>query len=76
MEFDPQALSELADPYPIFTDLRENHPVHYSAWGSNSIHGLLRDGSPALAPARPRRTDPNVGRSRMNSRSWRTRSGP
>ena len=31
MEFDPQALSELADPYPIFTDLRENHPVHYSA---------------------------------------------
>ena len=31
MEFDPQALSELADPYPIFEDLRENHPVHYSA---------------------------------------------
>ncbi len=31
MEFDPQALSELPDPYPIFADLRENHPVHYSA---------------------------------------------
>lgn len=30
MEFDPQALSELPDPYPIFADLRENHPVHYS----------------------------------------------
>ncbi len=31
MEFDPQALSELPDPYPIFADLREQHPVHYSA---------------------------------------------
>ena len=30
MKFDPQALSELPDPYPIFADLRENHPVHYS----------------------------------------------
>lgn len=30
MEFDPQALSEKPDPYPIFADLRENHPIHYS----------------------------------------------
>ena len=30
MEFDPQALSELPDPYPIFADLRENHRIHYS----------------------------------------------
>lgn len=30
MEFDPQALSELSDPYPIFAELREKHPVHYS----------------------------------------------
>src|SRR5690606_15071765 len=30
MEFDPQALSELADPYPIFAELRERHPLHYS----------------------------------------------
>lgn len=30
LDFDPQALSELPDPYPIFADLREHHPVHYS----------------------------------------------
>lgn len=30
IEFDPQALSELPDPYPIFARLREAHPVHYS----------------------------------------------
>jgi hypothetical protein len=31
MEFDPQALSAIEDPYPIFRELRENHPVFYSA---------------------------------------------
>ncbi len=31
LAFDPQALSELPDPYPIFASLREDHPVHYSA---------------------------------------------
>lgn len=30
IEFDPQALSELPDPYPTFERLRERHPVHYS----------------------------------------------
>jgi cytochrome P450 len=30
IEFDPQALSELPDPYPTFARLREDHPVHYS----------------------------------------------
>jgi len=30
MDFDPQALSELPDPYPTFAALREHHPVHYS----------------------------------------------
>jgi cytochrome P450 len=30
LEFDPQALSERPDPYPIFAELRENHPIHYS----------------------------------------------
>ncbi len=31
MEFDPQALSAVDDPYPIFDELRENHPVFHSA---------------------------------------------
>jgi cytochrome P450 len=31
MEFDPQALSALDDPYPIFAELREKHPVFHSA---------------------------------------------
>jgi len=31
MEFDPQVLSAIEDPYPIFRELRENHPVFYSA---------------------------------------------
>jgi cytochrome P450 len=30
MEFDPQALSELPDPYPVFAELRDKHPLHYS----------------------------------------------
>lgn len=30
MEFDPQALSEVPDPYPVFATLREAHPIHYS----------------------------------------------
>lgn len=30
MEFDPQALSEQPDPYPLFAQLREEHPLHYS----------------------------------------------
>ena len=31
MEFDPQALSAIDDPYPVFDELRENHPVFHSA---------------------------------------------
>ncbi len=31
MEFDPQVLSAIDDPYPIFDELRENHPVFHSA---------------------------------------------
>lgn len=31
MEFDPQALSAIDDPYPIFEELRERHPVFHSA---------------------------------------------
>ena len=31
MEFDPQALSATDDPYPVFEELRENHPVYHSA---------------------------------------------
>ena len=30
MEFDPQALSAMEDPYPVFAQLREEHPVFYS----------------------------------------------
>ncbi len=30
MQFDPQILSEMDDPYPIFDELRANHPVFYS----------------------------------------------
>jgi len=30
MDFDPQALSALDDPYPIFRELRECHPVFHS----------------------------------------------
>ncbi|MBJ19477.1 MAG: cytochrome P450 [bacterium] len=31
MDFDPQALSAVDDPYPVFDELRENHPVFHSA---------------------------------------------
>ena len=31
MEFDPQALSAMDAPYPIFAELREKHPVFHSA---------------------------------------------
>ena len=31
MDFDPQALSAVDDPYPVFRMLREEHPVFYSA---------------------------------------------
>ena len=31
MEFDPQALSIMDDPYPVFAELREKHPVFHSA---------------------------------------------
>lgn len=31
MEFDPQALSAVEDPYPVFTELREEHPLFYCA---------------------------------------------
>src|SRR5262245_11110346 len=31
MDFDPPALSALDDPYPIFRELREKHPVFHSA---------------------------------------------
>jgi cytochrome P450 len=31
MDFDPQALSALDDPYPLFRELRDHHPVFYSA---------------------------------------------
>ena len=31
MDFDPQALSAVDDPYPIFRELREQHPVLHSA---------------------------------------------
>jgi cytochrome P450 len=30
MDFDPQALSAMEDPYPVFAKLREEHPVFYS----------------------------------------------
>lgn len=30
MEFDPQALSAIDDPYPVFDRLREEHPIFYS----------------------------------------------
>ena len=30
MEFDPQALSAADDPYPVFDELRERHPVFHS----------------------------------------------
>lgn len=34
MEFDPQALSAMADPYPVFAQLRDEHPVlHAEARG-------------------------------------------
>lgn len=31
MDFDPQALSAVDDPYPAFRELRDHHPVFYSA---------------------------------------------
>jgi cytochrome P450 len=31
MEFDPQVLSAIDDPYPVFDELRENHPLFHSA---------------------------------------------
>lgn len=31
MEFDPQELSAIDDPYPVFDELRKNHPVFYGA---------------------------------------------
>jgi cytochrome P450 len=31
MEFDPQALSAIDDPYPVFDQLREQHPIFFSA---------------------------------------------
>jgi cytochrome P450 len=31
VDFDPQALSALEDPYPIFRELREEHPIFHSA---------------------------------------------
>jgi hypothetical protein len=30
MDFDPQALSAVDDPYPVFRELRDHHPVFYS----------------------------------------------
>lgn len=30
MDFDPQALSDHPNPYPIFAELREQHPIAYS----------------------------------------------
>ena len=31
MEFDPKALSAVDDPYPVFRELRDQHPVFHSA---------------------------------------------